>query len=334
MMRILMALGLLSLAIACAQKDAGKGLAKLSGRAANPENSVIDDTPEASGMDSSLYIGYVDYFPETREFYTALYYRDGHEYPDEDLLESRLDSVIMYDADWGRERLPMQEARKMLELSGLDTLSVFNRRHELICHCPLVRVEYLWNGLESYFIAVFSSDGEPFEQTEELYGISGHFPLPEHNLFTAEELIDGAYNEFVSRTLEMSASIQWNMRHYRIMPSETVYSIISSSDLNSNEVVSYLAFNEGNDVRILNEELNNFMFLNILPVPVYMNGKPLLLISAGYPSSDVLWDYLAGFDGMRYEAIDYNRINVKNISSRWSGIFSRRATAQAHVGGR
>ena len=230
MMRILMALGLLSLAIACAQKDAGKGLAKLSGRAANPENSVIDDTPEASGMDSSLYIGYVDYFPETREFYTALYYRDGHEYPDEDLLESRLDSVIMYDADWGRERLPMQEARKMLELSGLDTLSVFNRRHELICHCPLVRVEYLWNGLESYFIAVFSSDGEPFEQTEELYGISGHFPLPEHNLFTAEELIDGAYNEFVSRTLEMSASIQWNMRHYRIMPSETVYSIISSSE--------------------------------------------------------------------------------------------------------
>ena len=36
-MRILMALSLISLAIACAQKDAGKGLVKLSGRAANPD---------------------------------------------------------------------------------------------------------------------------------------------------------------------------------------------------------------------------------------------------------------------------------------------------------
>jgi hypothetical protein len=329
MMRILMALSLISLAVACAQKDAGKGLAKLSGRAANPENLFTDDTPSESGMDSTYYIGYVDYFPETREFYTAVYYRDGHEYPDEDLLESKLDSVIALEADWGRERLPMKEAKKMLQLTGLDTLSVFNRRHELVCRCPLTRVEYLWNGLESYFIAVFRSDGKAFEQTEELYGMSGHFPLNERSLFTVEEVNDVVYNEFVRQKLNMSAAMQWDMRHYRIVPSETVYSVISSHETETDEVMSYLAFNEGNNVRILNQELNNFQFLNILPVPVHMNGKPLLLISAGYPSSDVLWDYLAAFDGTRYEAVDYNRIHFNDITPRWRGIFPAKATAHA-----
>jgi hypothetical protein len=229
--------------------------------------------------------------------------------------------------DWGRERLPMKEAKKMLELSGLDTLSVFNRRHELICRCPLTRVEYLWNGLESYFIAVFRSDEKPFEQTEELYGMSGHFPLTERTLFNAEEVNDVLYSEFVRRKLDFSAGLQWDMRHYRIVPSGVVYSIISSHETHTDEVMSYLAFNEGNDVRILNEELNNFQFLNILPIPVQMNGKPLLLISAGYPSSDVLWDYLAGFDGNRYEAVDYNRIHFNDITPQWREVFPENATA-------
>lgn len=322
-MRILMALSLISFAIACAHKDAG--LVKLSGYAANSQYS---DIPEKAATDSSYYIGYVDYFPETREFYTALFYRDGHEYPDEDLLESKLDSVIRWDEDLVRERLPMKEARKMLLLTGLDSLSVFNRRHELICRCPLTRVEYLWNGFESYFIAVFSSNGKAFEQTEELYGISGHFPLKDRTLFSAEEVTDMVYHEFVKRKLQISKEVQWDMRHYRILPSETIYSIISSNALETDQITSYLALSEGSDVRILNEELNNFHFLNILPVPVHMNGKPLLLISAGYPSSDVLWDYLAGFDGVRYEAIDYNRIHLKNISAPWRGVFSEKAQAQ------
>jgi hypothetical protein len=70
---------------------------------------------------------------------------------------------------------------------------------------------------------------------------------------------------------------------------------------------------ENNEVRILNEEKDNFHYLNILPVPIQVNGKPLLLISAGYPSSDVLWDYLAAFDGAAYQAMDYNRIHSKAL---------------------
>ncbi|HEU5148815.1 MAG TPA: hypothetical protein VFT90_18935 [Chryseosolibacter sp.] len=327
MMRILMAISLISLALACAHKDAGKGRVKVSNRT-NPGNQPAEELQSDIAADSTFYVGYVDYFPETREFYTALFHRDGHEYPDEDLLESRLDSVIISDEDWGRERLPMEEARRMLMLSGLDTLTIFNRKHEQVCRCPLTRVEYLWNGMESYFIAVFKSDLKSFEQTEELYGISGHFPLAGRTLFSAEELADESYNEYVKKQLQFSNNLEWDMRHYRIEPHRSTYSVISSYSPATSEVMSYLALQENDAVHILNEEMNNFQYLNILPVPIHMNGRPLLLISAGYPSSDVLWDYLAGFDGTRYDAIDYNRIHIKNISAQGTGVVLRTASIE------
>lgn len=330
MMRMLMAISLISLALACAHKDAGRGRVKVSNRT-NTENQISGERQSDVAADSTFYVGYVDYFPETREFYTALSHREGHEYPDEDLLEGSLDSVIISEEDWGRERLPMEEAQRMLMLSGLDTLTVFNRRHEQVCRCPLTRVEYLWNGLESYFIAVFKSDLKSFEQTEELYGISGHFPLKSRILFSAEELADEKYNDYVKKELQFSSAFQWDMRHYHIEPHRSVYSVISSYSPGTGDVMSYLALQENGAVHILNEELNNFQYLNILPVPIHMNGRPLLLISAGYPSSDVLWDYLAGFDGTRYEAIDHNRIHLKNISGQGAAMLSRTASVEVPV---
>ncbi|MGC1240337.1 MAG: hypothetical protein WA874_02055 [Chryseosolibacter sp.] len=317
MMRIIMALTLSALTLACAHKDAGKGYLKLSGRNNASENENASDG--SSPFDSTFYIGYVDYFPETKEFYTALFYREGHEYPDEELLESKLDSVISFDEDWGRERLPMAEARKLLILSGLDTLTIFNRKHQLIGKSPLCRIEYLWNGLESYFIAVYESDGTLAEQTEELYGISSDYSALIGTSFLTEEISDGSLNEFLVKKLGISRRVNWDMRHYRIAPPESTYSIISSYSMESNEGFSYLTNLESNKVRILNEEVNNFHFLNILPVPIYVNGKPLLLISAGYPSSDVIWDYLAGFNGNGYEALDFNRVHMRRVNSFDSG---------------
>jgi hypothetical protein len=311
MMRILVAMCLIALTIACAHRDAGKGLNKASGRKADFQAELprrVNDT----FFDSTFYIGYVDYFPETHEFYTALFYKDGHEYPDEDLLQSKLDSVIILDDDWGRERLPMEEARRILVLSGMDTLSVFNRRHENICDCPLTRIEYLWNGLESYFVAVFKYDNDSFEQTEELYGISADFR--DYNGAPAEEITDRSLDEYVKTKLNMKKSIDWDMRHYRVSSPASILSIASSYSMESNEAMSYLTVVENDSISVLNMEVNNFHYLNILPVPVKVNDKPLLLISAGYPSSDVIWDYLAFFDSTAYQPMEYNRVPLEMLN--------------------
>ena len=312
MIRIVAAISLVALASSCAHKDAGKSTLKLSGRNNGPDAQISPE--EKLLLDSTFYIGYIDYFPETGEFYTALFYREGHEYPDEELLESKLDSVILVDDDWGRERLPMQEAGKILVLAGMDTLSIFNRKHELICQSALTRVEYLWNGLESYFVAVYEADEKFTEQTEELYGITSKFAGLMAPAFSAQEFKDRDLNEYLSKKLKINRTMNWDMRHYRIVPQDETYSIMSAYSMQSNEAFSYLTSLEKNTLNVLNEELNNYHFLNILPLPIKVNGKPLLLISAGYPSSDVLWDYLAAFDGTRYEAIDYNRVHVSSVS--------------------
>ena len=307
---MLAAISLIALTIACAHKDAGKALNRVSGRKTDFETDRAY-RPNEKSFDSTFFIGYVDYFPETEEFYTSLFYKEGYEYPDEDLLESKLDSVIVFDDDWGRERLPMEEARRLLVLSGLDTLSVFNRRHERVCQCPLTRVEYLWNGMESYFIAVFKSENGSFEQTEELYGISARFKG--YNGSPAAEIVDSKMDESLKKELDLNRALDWEMRHYRVS-SDRIFSIASAYAMASNEAMSYLAVRENDALNVLNTEVDNFHYLNILPIPVNVNGKPLLLISAGYPSSDVLWDYLAAFDSTTYQPLEYNRVPFKDVS--------------------
>lgn len=311
MMRMLLAITLFVLTLACAQKDPGKGLNKLSGRKTTPESEPSRKQIQVS-FDSTFYIGYVDYFPETREFYTPLFYQKGHEYPDEDILESRLDSVIAFEEDWGRERLPMEEAQEMLVLSGLDSIAIYNRRHQLVCRSRLIRVEYLWNGMESNFVAVFQSDGSPVEETHELYGVSAGLSCYETG-FQEEELQDARINELLIERMNISRAVKWDMRHYRIDPLQAVFSVVSGYAMDLNKGTSYLTVMEHNDVQILNEEIDNFQFLNILPVPVMVNGRPLMLVSAGYPSSDVIWNYLAWYDGEKYDPVDYNRIHVRNL---------------------
>jgi hypothetical protein len=323
MTRIVVAMSLIALVFACAHQDPAKSLLKTpasalttDGRTSPPENR--------ESHDSTFYIGYVDYFPETKEFYTNLYYRKGHEYPDEELLESKLDSVIVLEDDWGRERLPMEEAKKLLVLSGLDTLFIYNRRNELVCNASLTRVEYLWNGMESFFIAVLTPGSKFLQQTGELYGISAPYRSLGVAVVSAEEIEDRDLNRDLMRKMKLSQRLTWNMRHFRTGQRKGIYSVISSYSVESNEGQSYLTSTEGSEVRILNREINNFHFLNILPLPLDVNGKPLLLISAGYPSSDVLWDYLAAFNGESYEAVAYNRIDAEALMTGQYGRVAKR----------
>lgn len=301
--------------LACAHKDAGRSIIKLSGNTPPPEVITPEEEKVNASLDSSYYIGYIDFFPETKEFYTSLFYKDGYADPDEELLEMKLDSVIFSEEDWSRERLPMEEAKKMLVLSGLDTIYIYNRRHQLISKGLLTRVEYLWDGLEGSFIGVFESDGKMKEQTEELYGISENFKESDHSSFVWEEVEDHDLNSTLIDKLNIDASLHWDMRHFRTAPNATTYSIISSYKMNSDEGVSYLTALENNEVKVLNQQLNDYHYLNILPLPIHMNDKPLLLISAGYPSSDILWDYLAAFDGTSYEPMDYNRVHANSGSA-------------------
>jgi hypothetical protein len=315
MKRIIFVLGLLCISIACAHKDAGKSVLKLSGNTSAPEVTTAQEEKVNAYFDSTLYIGYVDYFPETQEFFTALFFKDGFDEPDEEMLASKLDSLIFSEEDWSRERLPMKEAQRMLVLSGLDTIYIFNRRHQLVSKATLSRVEYLWDGMEGYFIGVFDGDKEFSVQTEELYGISSHYLPLRVPAFSCDEIEDEKLNNKLLGKLHIDPFANWDMRHFKINPEKVTYSIVSTYKMNSEEGQSYLTELRNNEVKVLSQQTDDYHYLNILPLPMQVNNQPLLLISAGYPSSDFLWDYLAAFDGSSYQPLDYNRIHPKSLMS-------------------
>jgi len=312
---LVLVVGLWCLTVSCAHKDAGKSILKLSANTSAPEVITTQQQKVNAYFDSTLYIGYVDYFPETSEFFTALFFKDGFEEPDEEVLASKLDSLVFSEEDWSRERLPMSEARRMLVLSGLDTIFIFNRRHQLVSKATLSRVEYLWDGMEGYFIGVFNGDKKFSAQTEELYGVSSHYLPLKTAAFACEEIEDEKLNNKLLGSLHIDPFSTWDMRHFKVNPDKATYSIVSTYKLNSEEGQSYLTELKNNEVKILGQQTNDYHFLNILPLPMQVNNQPLLLISAGYPSSDFLWDYLAAFDGSSYQPLDYNRIHPKSLMS-------------------
>ena len=109
--------------------------------------------------DSSLYIGEISTFRESGELYTPVYFHanvvtDGLF----DALQKQTDSVIYEDIELRRSRVPESVARSYFNLSGLDTISVYeDARHA--GNARFVRMEYFQDVIESKFIAVFKPLG-------------------------------------------------------------------------------------------------------------------------------------------------------------------------------
>ena len=275
-------------------------------------------------FEASLYIGDVDYFFNSNEFYTPLFLRDRYENAGEDWLETRLDSVIEQNEDWGRERLPMEEAEEYFILTGLDTLSIYDTTHTKVCDCPLKRVEYFWNGMETRFVAVFANTGNPVSSEAQFYGVGQAPERVRFPAFAVDILQDPGFDAHVMGALDFRGNANWRMRHYALRRPPLTYSVVSA-ETETAESLSWLTLHEEDRITILNEEVNSVQYLGIVPIPILVNDKPLLLMSVGYPSSDMAWEYLAAYDGAGYDAVAYNRIRL--ASRRHNDLELRHALA-------
>lgn len=78
-------------------------------------------------IDSSVYVGVVDAFDSTGEFYISIFslpHRESENYFE--VLPGKTDSVIYEDIESQRNRIPMNIAREYFNLSGLERISVYN----------------------------------------------------------------------------------------------------------------------------------------------------------------------------------------------------------------
>jgi hypothetical protein len=240
--------------------------------------------------DTSIYVGFIRSFPETKEYYINLYYKGDP--VDDKVWRPFLDSVVYQDEEVKRQRLPLVEARKLLDIANLDTLWLYTRNHATDELVILSRVEWYDGVIDGGFVAVYKPNLLPFRAP--YYGISAdknsYTRIPK---FSALEIFDNALSMKVASHLQIDTA-GYKFTHYHLEPSQAIYtSVVSGEKTFVTETLS------GTVTKVMEND-DSELILDLLPLPILVNNKPALLISSGLSESDVMWDYLATWNGTTY----------------------------------
>lgn len=94
-------------------------------------------------------------------------------------------------------------------------------------------------------------------------------------------------------------------------PYNSTYSLFAFSQENG-ETVSYLTELKDGNLRVLYKLREEYAFYGILPVPVEIKGKPVLLLHIILLESDAVDDYVvATYDGAEYRLLENYRIKLE-----------------------
>jgi hypothetical protein len=264
----------------------------------------IRDTTKTS--DSVFFIGFANYFATTKEFYVSLYSKTDSAY---EHATEKLDSII-YDEDAiVRKRLPIAEAETYFNLQGTDTLLIYTRKHKLIALSTMTRVEHFSDMISGEFVGVYKIARPVNMDDAPWYCISAGFREPLVPQFSSLEVNDNDLDNRIAKRLKSDTLKNWTMQHVRVTPSERIYSIASL------ENESYLLETAEGKIRILKQVSNDYHFKYILPIPIMVNGKPLMIVSYNVPESDVEGDLLLAYNGNKYEPVDDGRANIGMVSN-------------------
>jgi hypothetical protein len=252
--------------------------------------------------ETSPYIGDIDAFEETREYYTMVYYRSSDSTADDyDYLAARADSVIFEDDEMRRKRIPADIAERYFEIAGMERISVYNNgRH--ISDADLVRVELLEGVIERHFIAVFRPVDPSSFNPEVSYCISTAGLTAKKTDLTSVAIDDSVFTKELVQTLGLEPDT-WNSVHVKTKPYNATYSGITCQSK------AYLIETYGGKSTILKEINEDYYIGAIVPVHLEINGKPVLLLHMGVNETDMVWTSLAVFSGTTYEFLQGNRLN-------------------------
>jgi hypothetical protein len=283
---------------ACSQKKATEV-------SASPVDSTVVQSAPAQithvSVDSSVYIGSIMSFPETAEYYTPIYYmadQNPYEY-----LEQQLDSVVYDKEEIKRSRLPLSIAQQYFNLTGLGRISVYNQAGNIITDATLQRIELLEGVLESEFVAVFKPMIPSWFTTDASYCVSSTL-LPDFpaRFCSFQELTDERLTSQLLKQFEIDSADVWTFNHQVLQPHNTIFSIIAT------DAKSLLIETSNNVSHIIFETNADYSIMEVSPIHLEANGKPILLALMGVNETDMIWTSLLVYNSIEYEVMDRGRI--------------------------
>lgn len=254
-------------------------------------------------VDSSVYIAPIMSFTETSEFYTPIYYMaDQNPY---DYLEQQLDSVVYTseEEEIKRSRLPLSIAQQYFNLTGLGRISIYDQAGNLITDATLQRIELLEGVLESEFVAVFKPMIPSWFTTDASYCVSSTL-LPDFpaRFCSFQELKDDVLTSQLFEQFEIDSANVWTFNHQVLKPHNTIFSIIAT------DAKSLLIETSNNASHIIFETKADYSIMEISPIHLEVNGKPMLLALMGVNETDMIWTSLLVYNSTKYEIMNRGRI--------------------------
>lgn len=267
----------------------------------NDTTEALIDHQRSTSHDSSVYIGPVYPLAITQEYYTPLYFiNDSIQNSYDDLLQA-LDSVIYEETDEKRSRLKSDVAQKSFDLTGLDTISIFDNQGVKLYRARLERVEYLDTSIEGEFIAVYKPIGKIHFRTDVSYCISkGHHALKEVHYSLQEQNNDELSKKLIE-TFQIKTNEIESIKHFVLSTKPTTYSIITIRD-------GSRMFETGDTSREVIKATENILILNLIAVHFTLNDHPVLLAEMGLAESDAFWISLLTYSNGEYKANTGSRI--------------------------
>jgi hypothetical protein len=252
--------------------------------------------------DSTIYIGFVETFPETQEYYTSLYFHEDRGNSDE--WSNLLDSVIFQTEEATRKRLPMEEARKLFVLENMDVLKIYDSYHTHVATATLVRVEHFQGPIEDSFIAVYKGDMFPKVPDQAFYGVSSAGINYRKDDFEIADIETADTEKAIAQHLGVDAGT-CEFSHYAVLPDEIILSVATTPH------TSFIVETKDNKVTTLSDLKEDTFVTSIFPLPYYVNNKPLIIVSEAVREGDSMWTSLAAFKDGGYHTSARSRMYFK-----------------------
>jgi hypothetical protein len=252
--------------------------------------------------DVKSYIGFVNryYFQKTDEFYVDLYFkRTGISNKDYDRIANTHDSVIYKDDENRRCRIPLKIAGQEFDVTGIETLTLFDKNHKMLTKAHFVRVEYLDQTISPVFTAVYKAENTRLA-AKALYCIGNLTDKVVADKYTSFE--DTLLTKEIAQKMGCTHKYTLEGKHYRNKDHQISISVINS------DTTVLIVEKKNNSYKCLYKSHEPENINDIVFIPVIRNSRPVLLTKSFVPDTDVEWNSLLIFDGNIYEPSDRQRI--------------------------
>ncbi len=257
--------------------------------------------------DFNLLIDKVHSFSETNDFYISINFNQEYDYDSINVILSKLDSSIYDGGEMNRTRLPHIDALKYFDLTGLDSVGIYNYENQLIGNFQLTRVEYLQDMIESSFVAVYHFD-ESIDLSANYYTINGTSKVVPN--FTTNKI---TLNRELKFTTNSEVKYHYLTEHVTIpylSDTITLFTYLSENSKQTSLIIEWINGEQENLLKLQEE----YVIWELKPLPIIYNKKSVLLLTVGYPETDIIWYTPAIFNGEQYSVTNNSKVKVEDLA--------------------